>query len=151
MNRTGDDQNPDIIAERLGMRAHPEGGRFVETFRDAPDRHGRARSTAIYYLLTAGESSAWHRIDAAEIWHHYAGATLALSISTDGVHMQVIRLGPDIAAGERPQAVVPPGAWQAAAPLGGWTLVGCTVAPGFEFSRFELAPSDWRPGAPHAC
>ena len=136
----------DIIA-RLGLKPHPEGGHYRETFRDdSLDEDGRARSTAIYFLLSRGERSHWHRIDAVEIWHWHAGAALALQIAgSDGV--ATVRLGTDFAAGERPQAVVPARAWQAAASLGAWTLVGCTVAPGFKFSGFELAPKDWTPGS----
>ena len=102
------------------------------------------RSTAIYFLLARGERSHWHRIDAVEIWHHYAGSALMLTIADD-VRVQVIRLGPDLAGGEQPQAVVPAHAWQAAETTGDWTLVGCTVAPGFEFAKFELAPDGWKP------
>jgi uncharacterized protein len=131
------------VIRLLDLRPHPEGGHYRETFRDP--RHGaggRALSTAIYFLLAAGERSHWHRIDAVEIWHWHAGAALALQIAgTDGV--ATLRLGADLAAGERPQAVVPAGAWQAAESFGAWTLVGCTVAPGFDFSGFELAPKDW--------
>jgi hypothetical protein len=107
---------------------------------------GRPASTAIYYLLARGELSRWHRVDAAEAWHHYAGAPLELEISPDGnAPVERIRLGIALAAGERPQAVVPAHAWQAAVSLGDWTLVGCTVAPGFLFSRFEMAPPGWAP------
>ena len=96
-------------------------------------------------MLAAGERSHWHRIDAAETWHWHAGAALALQIAgSDG--LATVRLGADLAAGERPQAVVPAGAWQAAESLGAWTLVGCTVAPAFDFSKFELAPKGWTPG-----
>src|SRR5262249_8023404 len=111
----------------LDLRPHPEGGHFRETFRDPRhDAHGRSLSTAIYCLLSAGERSHWHRIDAVEVWHWHAGAALALQIAgSDGV--TTVRLGADLAAGERPQAVVPAGAWQAAETLGAWTLVGCTV------------------------
>lgn len=134
------------IIRRLGLKPHPEGGHFAETFRDgAADAEGRARSTAIYFLLAAGEVSAWHRVDAVEVWHFYAGAPLVLSLSPNGHDAEAHRLGPDLAAGERPQVVVPAGWWQAAESLGTWTLVGCTVAPGFEYSGFELAPPDWRP------
>lgn len=129
----------EVIAA-LGLEPHPEGGHFAETFRDPVDVDGRSVGTAIYYLLKAGERSHWHRVDAAEIWHHYAGAPLRLLIEKDE-----IRLGPDILAGERPQAVVPARAWQAAESTGPWTLVGCTVAPGFEFSGFELAPERFVP------
>jgi uncharacterized protein len=133
------------VIRLLDLRPHPEGGHYRETFRDR--RHGadgRACSTAIYFLLAAGERSHWHRIDAAEVWHWHAGAALALRVAGAG-GIATIRLGPDLAAGERPQAVVPAGAWQAAESLGAWTLIGCTVAPGFEFSAFELAPKDWTP------
>jgi len=134
------------VIRLLDLRPHPEGGHYRETFRDPRhDADGRSLSTAIYFLLVAGERSYWHRIDAVEIWHWHAGAALALQIAgSDGV--MTIRLGADIAAGERPQAVVPAGAWQAAESLGAWTLVGCTVAPGFDFSKFELGPKDWTPG-----
>lgn len=135
----------DIVAT-LGMERHPEGGWYVETFRD-PDGGDRGHSTAIYFLLERGDRSHWHRVsDAAEIWHFHAGAPLALSVWGEGeATVSTHRLGPDIAAGERPQGVVPPGFWQMAESLGDWTLVGCTVAPGFLFSSFELAPPDWRP------
>ena len=110
---------------------------------------GRAASTAIYFLLARGERSRWHRVDAAEAWHYYAGAPLELEISADGnAPVERLRLGVDLAAGERPQAVVPAHAWQAAASLGDWTLVGCTVAPGFMFSGFEMAPPEWAPTGP---
>jgi predicted cupin superfamily sugar epimerase len=131
------------IVRLLALTPHPEGGHFRETFRD--DREGaRAASTAIYFLLARGERSHWHRIDAAEVWHFHAGAPLRLEIAVGEVITRVT-LGIDLAAGERPQAVVPPHAWQAAESLGAWTLVGCTVAPGFEFDKFELAPKNWRP------
>jgi predicted cupin superfamily sugar epimerase len=133
------------VIRLLDLHQHPEGGHYRETFRD-PRRgtDGRAFSTAIYFLLAAGERSHWHRIDAAEVWHWHAGAALALQIAgQDGV--KTVRLGAHFAAGEQPQAVVPAGAWQAAESLGAWTLVGCTVSPGFEFSSFELAPRDWAP------
>lgn len=133
------------IIEALGMREHPEGGWYVETFRDS-DGGTRSHSTAIYYLLQAGERSHWHRVrDAAEIWHFYAGDPLLLRIS-DGTSIRSVTLGIDLGKGERPQAVVPADAWQAAEPLGSFTLVGCTVAPGFEFSSFEMAKPDWEPG-----
>ena len=131
----------------LDLQPHPEGGHFRETFRDTrTNEGGRAVSTAIYFLLARGERSHWHRVDAAETWHFYAGAPLALKVSITG-GVVTTRLGPDIAAGEHPQVVVPPFAWQAAESLGDWTLVGCTVAPGFEFRGFELAPADWSPPA----
>lgn len=133
------------IVRMLDLAPHPEGGWFRETFRDTAGPDGRALSTAIYYLLEAGDVSAWHRVDAAEIWHFHAGAPLALTVSPDGHAAARLMLGPDIAAGQSPQGVVPAGHWQSAESLGAWTLVGCTVAPGFEFSGFELAPPDWRP------
>jgi predicted cupin superfamily sugar epimerase len=133
------------VVRLLGLAPHPEGGYYRETWRDAPPEGGRGASTAIYYLLREGEVSAWHRVrDAAEVWHHYAGAPLELALST-GRGRTTVRLGPDLAAGERPQAVVPAGTWQTARPLGGWTLAGCTVAPAFEFSAFEMAPPGWEP------
>jgi len=135
----------DIIA-RLELRPHPEGGHYRETFRDAgSDAQGRSRSTAIYYLLRRGERSHWHRIDAVEVWHYYSGAALTLQIANEGCGPHTIKLGPDVAAGERPQAIVPIDAWQSAESTGDWTLVGCTVAPGFEFAKFEMAPKDWAP------
>lgn len=132
--------NADELISTLGLKPHPEGGFYVETFRDPQGHGGRAHSTAIYYLLRAGEVSHWHRIDAVETWHFYAGAPLELSLSPDLEKIDKHVLGPDVPKGERPQVVVPRRYWQAARPLGAWTLVGCTVAPGFEFSGFELAP-----------
>jgi predicted cupin superfamily sugar epimerase len=135
----------DIIA-RLELKPHPEGGHYRETFRDVrTDAHGRSRSTAIYYLLRRGERSHWHRIDAVEIWHYYSGAALTLKIANEGCVPHTVTLGPDVTAGQRPQAIVPAGAWQAAESTGDWTLVGCTVAPGFEFASFELAKADLFP------
>jgi predicted cupin superfamily sugar epimerase len=134
----------DIIAQ-LGLKPHPEGGNFRETFRDPRlDANGRAVSTAIYFLLARGERSHWHRIDAVEVWHYYAGSPLVLEIA-DGSGSRAIRLGPNLGAGEVPQAILPASAWQAAESTGDWTLVGCTVAPGFDFATFELAPKGWVP------
>jgi predicted cupin superfamily sugar epimerase len=134
----------DIIA-RLELQPHPEGGHYRETFRDPRvDADGRARSTAIYFLLARHERSHWHRIDAVEVWHYYAGHALTLQIADDGGRRSV-RLGPDLAAGDVPQAVVPAHAWQAAESTGDWTLAGCTVAPGFDFATFELAAKGWTP------
>lgn len=133
------------IIKALGMQPHPEGGWYAETFRDVDGPDGRARSTAIYYLLEAGDRSHWHRVDALEVWHWHAGAPLRLSISDDGRSTRDIALGPDVLSGQRPQGIVPTGAWQAAESQGDWTLVGCTVAPGFEFSGFEMAAPDWAP------
>ena len=133
----------DEIIAHLGLQPHPEGGHYRETFRavDQP----RGASTAIYFLLKAGERSHWHRVDADEVWHHYAGASLELSLSDDGHKVRHLRLGSDFGLAESPQAVVPRRVWQAARSLGQWTLVGCTVAPAFDFKGFELAPPSWRP------
>ncbi len=134
----------EIIA-RLDLKPHLEGGHYRETFRDSHNVDGkRAASTAIYFLLARGERSHWHRVDAAEIWHYYAGRALNLHIH-DASGLQIVRLGPDLSAGEIPQVVVPAHAWQAAESTGDWTLVGCTVAPGFEFAKFELASPNWKP------
>jgi predicted cupin superfamily sugar epimerase len=136
----------DDVVRLLELAPHPEGGWFRETFRDpAADSAGRSPSTAIYYLLAAGEISHWHRVDAAEVWHWYGGAPLVLTRSPDGHDAEAAHLGPHLQAGQRPQLVVPAGWWQSAASLGAWTLVGCTVAPGFDFAGFELAPPGWRP------
>jgi uncharacterized protein len=135
------------IVRLLDLAPHPEGGHFRETFRDVRrDEAGRAASTAIYFLLAHGERSHWHRIDAVEIWHFYAGAPLRLEIAANEAPAMAVTLGPDLTAGERPHAIVPACAWQAAESLGAWTLVGCTVAPGFAFEHFELARPGWRPG-----
>src|ERR1700682_883090 len=135
------------VIRLLDLAPHPEGGHFREIFRDQHKlESGRAASTAIYFLLAAGERSHWHRVDAVEVWHFYASAPLALEIArSDKDTVERLVLGNTLAAGERPQIVVPARAWQAAESLGDWTLVGCTVAPGFEFSGFELAPKGWRP------
>ncbi len=134
------------IIRLLDLKPHPEGGHYLETLRDPPI-NGRAASTAIYYLLARGERSHWHRVDATEVWHYYAGSALRLETTATGDGpIERIMLGPDLAAGERPQTIVPPRVWQAAESLGDWTLVGCTVAPGFEFAGFELAPKGWSPG-----
>ena len=134
------------IIRLLDLKPHPEGGHYRETFRDSMKFGDRPVSTAIYFLLAAGEISHWHRIDAVEVWHWYAGAPLALCVCTDGKEILNVRVGMDLSSGERPQAFVPAGAWQSARTLGTWTLVGCTVAPGFLFDRFELAPPGWAPG-----
>lgn len=139
------------IVRLLDLAPHPEGGWFRETFRDAAPAGGRAHSTAIYYLLEAGDVSRWHRVtDAVEVWHWYAGGPLALTLSPDGHDAEAFRLGPELAAGQRPQVMVPANCWQTAESLGAWTLCGCTVAPGFEFAGFEMAPDGWfpRPRAP---
>lgn len=135
------------IIETLKMERHPEGGWYIQTFKDTAGGP-RGHSTAIYYLLEQGERSHWHRVrDAAEVWHFYAGSPLALSIAEDGKPAATVTLGSNILTGERPQAIVPANWWQSATSLGAWTLVGCTVAPGFDFSAFEMAPPDWQPPA----
>jgi hypothetical protein len=136
----------DEIIALLGLGPHPEGGHYRETFRHLPAEGERGAMTAIYFLLKAGEASHWHRVDAAEIWHFYAGAPLDLAIAVDGGPAVTRVLGPDLASGALPQIVVPAGAWQAARSRGAWTLVGCTVGPAFEFAGFELAPPGWSPG-----
>ena len=134
------------IIRLLGLEPHPEGGHFCQTFRDAREVDGRAVSTAIYFLLARGERSHWHRVDAVEVWHYYAGAPLVLEVAAAG-QIERMRLGPNLTAGERPQAAVPAHTWQAAESTGDWTLTGCTVAPGFEYAGFELAPRNWAPVA----
>lgn len=143
MSLTPDLSADDVIA-LLELEPHREGGYFRRTY-EGEDRDGRPSSTAVYYLLPAGELSHWHRIDAPEIWHYYAGGPLALTISENGHDATALRLGPNLTGVERPQAVVPANAWQTAESLGRWTLVGCTVSPGFLWETFELAPPDWRP------
>lgn len=134
----------DEIIARYELTPHPEGGHYRELFRARAEDGGRGALTSIYYLLRAGETSAWHRVDAVEIWHYHAGDALRLDLSLDGVATTSHRLGVD--EGAWPQVVVPVGAWQSARPAGAWTLVGCTVAPAFEFAGFELAPPGWQPG-----
>jgi uncharacterized protein len=150
--------SPDVpardVIEHLKLEPHPEGGWFREMFRDAGPGAGarsgaRAASTAIFYLLEKGQVSAWHRVrDAVEVWHYYAGGPLELGLAAPDGPAEVRRLGPDLFSGESPQIVVPAGWWQMARPLGAWTLVGCTVAPGFEFAAFEMAPAGWSPPPP---
>ncbi len=134
------------VIRLLGLLPHPEGGHYRETFRDPRvDQNRRSISTAILFLLDIGEVSAWHRIDSTEIWHYHAGAPLVLTLSHNGHDAAAQHLGPALDLGHTPQIVVPAGTWQTAVSLGSWTLVGCTVAPGFRFEAFELAPDDWRP------
>jgi predicted cupin superfamily sugar epimerase len=134
------------VAASLRMTTHPEGGWFAETWR-APSEDGeRPVGSAILYLLGAGERSHWHRLDTHEVWHHAAGDPMELHVWTPGeTAITVHRLTGDMSLGSVVQAVVPPGAWQTARPLGAWSLVGCIVAPAFEFSGWELAPPDWEP------
>jgi len=136
----------DEIAVHLGLQPHPEGGWYRETWRGATQDGARGAGTAIFFLLKAGERSHWHRVDADETWHFYDGAPLELGQSADARSVSATRLGRNLALGETPQATVPRGVWQSARTLGAWTLVGCTVAPAFEFTGFELAPPGWHPG-----
>jgi len=133
------------IIRLLDLEPHPEGGHYRETFRDAQGDGRRAASTAIYFLLAADEVSHWHRVDAVEVWHWHAGAPLVLSIAPPDGPATDMTLGPDLAAGARPQGIVPAHYWQSARSLGAWTLVSCTVAPGFLFEAFELAPKSFAP------
>ncbi len=137
------DQNlpASAVIAALALQPHPEGGHYRELWRDTPADGSRGAGTAIHYLLAAGERSHWHRVDVAEAWHWYAGAALELRIGA-----MTLRLGPDMGAGEVTFALVPKGVWQAAAPLGAWVLVGCTVSPAFAFAGFEMAPPGWEPG-----
>ncbi len=138
------------IVALLELEPHPEGGWYRETWRDRPADGGRGAGTCILFLLEAGQGSHWHRIDASELWLFQAGAALSLDLACDdkvgGESIETIRLGPDLLGGDRLQAVVAPGQWQAARSLGPWSLVACVVAPAFDFARFELAPPGWRPG-----
>ncbi len=136
------------LIETLGLQPHPEGGWYRETWREsaAGDGGERGHATAIYFLLEAGQRSHWHRVDGSELWLFHAGAPLELRIAPgDAGPVETIRIGTDLAAGERPQAIVPHGWWQATEARDGWALVSCIVAPGFEFSGFELAPPGWSP------
>lgn len=139
-------QSADAVIARLNLKPHPEGGHYAETWRHEAGGGGRGAGTAIYYLLRAGERSHWHRVDATEIWHFYAGEPLVLRLSEDGRGERAATLGPDVAAGQAPQLIVPPHCWQAAEPVGEWSLVGCTVSPAFDFAGFEMAPMGWNPG-----
>ncbi|OOY27981.1 cupin [Thioclava sp. L04-15] len=130
----------EAIIEALGLEPHPEGGHYRQTWAAEATPGERPAGTCIYFLLKADEKSHWHRVDAAEIWHFHAGAPLTLSVaSADAGPKQDLVLGPDVLAGQRPQAIVPAHHWQSARSLGDWTLVSCTVSPGFRFEGFELA------------
>ena len=131
-------QNADRLIDLLGLKPHPEGGHYRETFRDT--NSGRPNSTAIYFLLKAGEVARFHRVDAVEVWHFYQGAPLELTVGR-----KIYILGTDIDEAQAPQVVVPAHEWQSARSLGEFTLVGCTVAPGFEFAYFEIAPEGFEP------
>ncbi len=139
------DSAEDII-RALNLEPHPEGGFYRQTFRDE-DGGERGHSTAIYYLLQKGQRSHWHKVtDAVEVWHHYAGAPLSLHLSKDGKTSTTVTLGPDMLKGQHPQAIVPANCWQSAETLGNFTLVGCTVSPGFTFDSFVMAEPGWHPG-----
>lgn len=141
------EQTAKAIIDRLGLRPHPEGGWYRETWRAEAAPGERASATAIHFLLEAGERSHWHRVDAAELWFWHGGGPLTLSIAPgDRGPVEAVTLGPDVLAGQAPQALVPTGYWQAAEPLGAWVLVSCVVSPGFDFGGFELAPDGWSPG-----
>ncbi len=142
---TTEHQTAEQVIACLGLQPHPEGGFFCETFRDPATVAGRSVGTAIYFLLKAGQQSSWHRVDATEIWHWYAGAPLALLTAGDDGKQHRTVLGNGLKTGQRPQAIVAANAWQSAQSLGEWTLVGCTVSPGFEFAHFELAPEGRAP------
>ncbi len=141
------------IVDMLNLAPHPEGGWYRETWRASATTdatagdagNARATGSAIYFLLDVGEFSHWHKVDADELWLWHAGAPLSLSLSHNGRDAEAHILGPSLAAGQRPQRLVPAGSWQSATSLGAWTLVSCFVSPGFEFSGFELAAADWRP------
>ena len=126
--------DPASVIAALALHPHPEGGYFRETWRDAPADGARGAGTAILFLLTAGQPSRWHRVDAAELWIWQAGAPLALTVEPH----PPLRLGPDIAVGEALHGLVPAHAWQTAASLGAWTLCTCVVAPAFSFAGFEM-------------
>jgi len=138
------------LIEQLDLSPHPEGGHYRELYRDVPapaaTRTQRGAVTSIYYLLVEGEVSHWHKVDATEIWCHHAGDGFELRLSPDGVSVETYHLGADFHAGQQAQITIPPGWWQAATPLGAWSLAGCVVAPAFEFEGFALAPKDWEPG-----
>ena len=135
------------VIRLLDLKPHPEGAHFREIFRDGKTVAGdRAASTSIYYLLARGERSHWRRLDAVEILHWHAGAPLEVEIVSASGRRERITVGNDLSAGQRPQGIVPAQAWMTAQSLGDWTLIGCTVAPGFEFAKFEMAPKGWEPG-----
>jgi predicted cupin superfamily sugar epimerase len=139
------EETAEAVIDRLGLAPHPEGGHFRETYRDVPETGGRGAITLIYYLLKAGEISRWHRIDATEIWHFYAGAPMSLSIAGPDRITITHHLSLENRADHTPHVVVRPFAWQSARSTGAWSLVGCTVTPAFQFEGFELAPPGWIP------
>ncbi len=129
---------PRHIIDELELQPHPEGGWFRETWRESSGGGTRPTGSAIYFMLTKGNDSRLHRIDATEIWHYYSGAAVELVVADqDGVET-VHLLGPDVRGNQRPQVIVPLGVWQRARTVGEYSLVGCTVSPAFEWSHFEL-------------
>ncbi|ARW17929.1 hypothetical protein KOEU_23660 [Komagataeibacter europaeus] len=139
------------VRRLLDLQPHPEGGSYREIWRDASADGPRGAVSTITFLLAEGERSHWHRVDAAEIWCWQGGSPLLLEIAAgQGAPVERIVLGPLPAQGQVLQAVVPPGAWQAAASQGAWSLMGCQVAPAFVFSQFELAPPGWSPEGENA-
>ncbi len=136
----------DALIRLLGLQPHPEGGWYSETWRAPAQEGDRAAGTGIYFLLQAGERSHWHRVDADELWLYHDGDPLRLSISDGEAPVAEHVLGRDLEGGQHLQVVVPAGLWQAAEPVGDWTLMSCVVAPGFTFDGFQLAPDDWTPG-----
>lgn len=132
------------VIEQLALEPHPEGGWYRETWRAPALEANRGACTSILFLLEPGGRSHWHRVDATEVWLHHAGGALTLRTAAGGQVLER-RLGPNILAGDAPQAVVAAGEWQSAEAMDGWVLVGCVVAPAFEFSGFEIAPPDWSP------
>lgn len=140
------DMTGDDVIRILGLEPHPEGGHYREVYQHVPADGGRGSMNSIYFLLRAGERSHWHRLDASEIWSYHAGSPVTVSVwADDGRPIETHRLGNNLAAGERPQVMIPAGAWQTGRSLGDWSLVGCVVAPAFQFSGFELASRDWSP------
>lgn len=144
-------QTADGVIRILDLLPHPEGGYYTEIYRDRP-QSGRGVGTAIYFLLRSDQVSHWHRIDATEIFHYYDGLPLEIRLWRPGQTVERAILGPNLASGQRPTVIITPGTWQAARPLAAsegvdYSLVGCTVAPAFEFSGFELAPAGWEPTA----
>ncbi|MEO1549827.1 MAG: cupin domain-containing protein [Pseudomonadota bacterium] len=134
------------LIETLDLGPHPEGGWYRQTWVAEVQEGQRPAGTAIYYLLEEGQRSHWHKVDATEIWHWYAGAEMHLSLAAqDAGPVETHLLSNAFADGARPQVIVPTGWWQSARPVGGWSLVGCTVSPGFQFDGFELAPVGWSP------
>ncbi len=135
----------DSVINTFGMIPHPEGGWYAEMFRSEAAAGERPAVSAIYFLLREGERSHWHAVDATEIWLWHAGSPIRLHLNREGADQESVVLGMDLAGGQRPQAAVPEGVWQAAESTGRWSLVSCVVAPAFHFSGFTLAPPDWTP------